>query len=240
MPMTWAKRRAIVIGLLILFVALILWAARKPAQLAANSVLLIDAERNSEEKRGPDFLGALTGIGAPVLHDYLDAIDSARTDSRVAGIVFRIAPLATGWGKLEKIRTHLIAFQSSGKPSICYLGYDGIGNPEYYLASACKEIWLVPSAPVSIRGMMAEAIFYRGTLDKLKIIPEFYHVAEYKTAYNMFTERKFTPAHREEVESVLRSIYSRYVRESAQARHMEPAKFEGLVKHGTRLTSGGS
>jgi protease-4 len=237
MPMTWAKRRAIVIGLLILFVALILWAARKPAQLAANSVLVIDAEGNIEEQRGPDFLGALTGIGAPVLHDYLDAIDSARTDSRVAGIVFRIAPLATGWGKLEEIRTHLIAFQSSGKPSICYLGYDGIGNPEYYLASACKEIWLVPSAPVSIRGMMAEAVFYRGTLDKLKIIPEFYHVAEYKTAYNMFTERKFTPAHREEVESVLRSIYNRYVRESAQARHMEPAKFEELVNHGPLLTS---
>jgi len=235
--MTWAKRRAIVIGLLILFVALILWAARKPAQLAANSVLVIDAEGNIEEQRGPDFLGALTGIGAPVLHDYLDAIDSARTDSRVAGIVFRIAPLATGWGKLEEIRTHLIAFQSSGKPSICYLGYDGIGNPEYYLASACKEIWLVPSAPVSIRGMMAEAVFYRGTLDKLKIIPEFYHVAEYKTAYNMFTERKFTPAHREEVESVLRSIYNRYVRESAQARHMERAKFEELVNHGPLLTS---
>jgi protease-4 len=237
MPMTWAKRRAIVIGLLILVVGLILWAARKPAQPAANSVLVIDAEGNIEEQRGPDFLGALTGIGAPVLHDYLDAIDSARTDSRVAGIVFRIAPLETGWGKLEEIRAHLIAFQTSGKPSICYLGYDGIGNPEYYLASACKEIWLVPSAPVSIRGMMAEAVFYRGTLDKLKIIPEFYHVAEYKTAYNMFTERKFTPAHREEVESVLRSIYSRYVRESAQARHMEPAKFEELVNHGPLLTS---
>ena len=56
--MTWAKRRAIVIGLLILFVALILWAARKPAQLAANSVLVIDAEGNIEEQRGPDFLGA--------------------------------------------------------------------------------------------------------------------------------------------------------------------------------------
>jgi protease IV len=237
MPMTWAKRRAIVIGLLILFVVVILWAARKPAQLATNSVLVIDAEGNIEEQRAPNLLGALTGIGAPVLYDYLDAIDSARTDSRVAGIVVRIAPLETGWGKLEEIRAHLIAFQGSGKPSICYLGYDGIGNPEYYLASACKEIWLVPSAPVSIRGMMAEAVFYRGTLDKLKIIPEFYHVAEYKTAYNMFTERKFTPAHREEVESVLRSIYNRYVRESAQARHMEPAKFEAIVNHGPLLTS---
>jgi protease-4 len=237
MPMTWGKRRAIVIGLLILAMAMFLWAAWKPVRLTTNSVLVIDAEGAIEEQRAPSFLGALTEIGRPVLHDYLDAIDSARTDSRVTGIVVRIAPLETGWGKLEEIRTHLISFQSSGKPSICYLGYDGIGNPEYYLASACKEIWLVPSAPVSIRGMIAEALFYRGTLDKLKIVPQFYHIAEYKTAFNMFTEKKFTPAHREEIESVLRSIYNQYVREAAQARHMAPAQFEALVNRGPLMTS---
>jgi protease-4 len=237
MPMTWAKRRAVVIGLLILSLVMFLWAAWKPVRITTNSVLVIDAEGEIAEQRSPSFLGALAEIGRPVLHDYLDAIDSARTDSRVTGIVVRIAPLETGWGKLEEIRTHLIAFQTSGKPSICYLGYDGIGNPEYYLASACKEVWLVPSAPVSIRGMMAEALFYRGTLDKLKIVPEFYHIAEYKTAYNMFSEKKFTPAHREEVESLLRSIYNRYVHEAAEARHMEPAKFEALVNQGPLMTS---
>ncbi|MGH9770724.1 MAG: signal peptide peptidase SppA, partial [Candidatus Acidiferrales bacterium] len=123
------------------------------------------------------------------------------------------------------------------KPSICYLGYDGVGNPEYYLATACQQIWLVPSNPVDIRGMMAEALFFRGTLDKLKVIPQFYHIAEYKTAYNMFTEKKFTPAHREEVESVLRSIYNQYVTDSAQARRMDRAKFEAIVDSGPLLSS---
>ena len=234
--MTWKKRRAIVIGVLILFLVLILWAARRPARLGTNAVLVIDAEGSIEEQRGSDLLGSLTG-GTPVLHDYIDAIDSARTDPRITGIVVRIAPLSTGWGKLEEVRTHLIAFQTSGKPSVCYLGYDGIGNAEYYLATACKEIWLVPTAPVSIHGMMAEAMFFRGTLDKLKIIPQFYHIAEYKTAYNMFTEKKFTPPHREEVESVLRSIYNQYIGDSARSRHIERDTFEALVNAGPILTS---
>ena len=233
--MTWAKRRTIVIGVLILFLVLIFWAAWRPARLGSHSVLVIDAEGAIEEQRGADFFGSLTG-GTPVLHDYLDAIDSARTDSRITGIVVRIAPLSTGWAKLEEIRAHLIAYQTSGKPSICYLGYDGIGNAEYYLASACKEIWLVPTAPVGIHGMMAEAMFFRGTLDKLKIVPQFYHIAEYKTAYNMFTEKKFTPPHREEVESVLRSIYNQYVGDAAQARRMERGEFEALVNAGPILT----
>jgi protease-4 len=235
--MTWGKRRAIVVGVLILFLVLIVWAASKPQRLTSNSVLVIDAEGTIEEQPPVSFFGNLTGNSVPVLHDYLDAIDSARTDSHISGIVVRIAPLSTGWGKLEEIRAHLLSFRASHKPSICYLGYDGIGNPEYYLASACEQVWLVPSNSVSIQGMMAEALFFRGTLDKLKIIPEFYHVAEFKTAYNMFTEKKFTPPHREEVESVLRSIYSQYITGAAAARGIDRAKFESFVNAGPLLAS---
>src|SRR5580704_2547229 len=190
--MTWGKRRAIIILALVLFFALAIWAVSKPARLESKSVLVIDAAGSIEEQRSSDIFTALSGNSVPVLHDYLDAIDSAATDSRITGLILRVGPLQTGWGKLEEIHSHLLHFRKSGKPSICYLGYDGIENPEYFLASACKEVWLVPTAPVSVRGMMAEAMFFRGTLDKLKIVPEFFHIAEFKTATNEFTEKKFT------------------------------------------------
>ncbi|MGA7626651.1 MAG: signal peptide peptidase SppA [Candidatus Acidiferrales bacterium] len=232
--MTWGKRRAIVIILVILFlVGLMIVSARPRAlRLPSNGVLVIDAIGQIEEQRAPDFLSAFTGSTVPVLHDFVDAIDTAAKDSHVIGLVVRIAPLETGWGKLEEIRAHLIRFRKSGKPSICYLGYDGIGNPEYYLASACQQVWLVPTAPVSIRGMMAQALFLRGTLDKLKIVPEFYHIAEYKTASNMFTEKKFTPAHKEEVEGLLHGIYDQYLSDASTARGMDRAQFEALVNRG--------
>jgi protease-4 len=230
--MTWGKRRALIIGVLILLFVLLVWAASKPARLMSNSVLVIDADGEINEQRQPDFFSAFGGLTVPVLHDFVDGIDAARTDARVVGLVVRIAPLQTGWGKLEEIRAHLLAFRKSGKPSICYLGYDGIGNAEYYLASACQQIWLVPTTPVNIRGMMAEALFVRGTLDKLKVVPEFYHIAEYKTAGNMYMQKKFTPAHREEVENLLHSIYSQYLTDASQGRGMERAEFESLVRRG--------
>jgi protease IV len=236
MTMTWGKRRALVIGILVLFFVLIIWAVSKPVRMMSNSVLVIDASGEIQEQRSLDIFSALNGTSVPILHDYVDAIDSARTDPRITGIVVRIAPLATGWGKLEEIRSHLLAYRKSGKPSICYLGYDGTGNAEYYLASACQQIWLVPTGPVSIHGMMAEALFLRGTLDKLKIVPEFYHIAEYKTAGNMYTEKKFTPAHHEEVESLLTSIYSQYVSETSQARNINPETFKALLAKGPLLT----
>jgi protease IV len=234
--MTWGKRRAIVIMIVVLFFIVLIWAASKPQRMMSNAVLVIDAEGEINEQRPFDLISALNGNTIPVLHDYLDAIDSAAHDPRVTGIVVRVAPLETGWAKLEEIHSRLIAFQKSGKPSICYLGYDGVGNPEYYLATGCSQIWLVPSAPVAIHGMMAEALFLRGTLDKLHVVPEYYHIAEYKTAGNTFTEKDFTPAHKEEVESLLHSVYTQYIAEAARARHTDAAKFEDLVKQGPLLT----
>jgi protease-4 len=236
--MTWEKKRALIIAAMAAIVVLILLVAIRPTHIAAfRSVLVIDAEGEIDEQRSSDILSAINGNSTPVLHDYLDAIDSARSDPRITGLVVRIGPLETGWAKLEEIRSHLIKFQTSGKPSICYLGYDGVENPEYFLASACGTVWLVPTAPVSIKGMMAEATFYRGALDKLKIVPEYYHIAEYKTAGNEFTEKKFTAAHREEVDSLLRSIYDQYVSETAEARHMNRANFEALVNSGPFLSA---
>jgi protease IV len=237
--MTWGKRRAIVIAVLLVGLILLMWAASKPTamRIPTNGVLVINASGEIEEQRAPDIFSALNGTTPVVLHDYLDAMDTAATDSHITGLVMRIGPLETGWAKLEELRTHLLNFRKSGKPSVCYLGYDGIQNPEYYLASACKEIWLVPTAPVNIRGMMAEAVFLRGTLDKLKIVPEFYHIAEFKTAGNTFTEKKFTPAHREEVEGLLHSIYNQYLDDASAGRGMERGQFEALVNRGPFASS---
>ena len=85
--------------------------------------------------------------------------------------------------------------------------------------------------------MMAQALFLRGTLDKLKIVPEYYHIAEYKTASNLFTEKKFTPAHKEEVEGLLHGIYDQYLTDASKGRGMDRAKFEALVNRGPLSSS---
>src|ERR1700722_1579148 len=229
--MTWGQRRALIILLLVLVVALVFWGLSSPVRISSHSVLVLDVSGEIEEQRGADVLAAFDGK-TPVLHDYLDAIDSARSDSKISGLVVKIGPLETGWGKLEEIRAHLVEFRSSGKPSICYLGGDGTGNLEYYLATGCKEVWMVPTAPLLVRGMMAQATFLRGTLDKLKIVPDYYHIAEYKTATNEMTEKKFTPAHREEVDSLLHGIYNQYLTDVSGARSLMRSDLETLVGQG--------
>jgi len=231
--MTWGTRRALIIILVVLFVVIFIGVAvSSPVRVRSNSVLVLNVDGEIEEQRPTDFFSAFDGDITPVQHDFTDALDTAKTDSRIKALVVKIGPLATGWAKLEEIRSHLVAFRESGKPSICYLGGDGGGNEEYYIASACSEVWVVPTSEIWIRGMMGEATFLRGALDKLKIIPDYYHIAEYKTASNQLTEKKFTPAHREEVEAIVRSIYDQYLTDAAAGRKMDRATFKQLVEKG--------
>jgi protease-4 len=233
--MTWGTRRAVIIIMVLLALVAFGFAMRSEERVPTNSVFLLDVDGTIDEQRPFSLSASLSGNSVPVMHDYVDSIDAAAQDSRVRGMVVRIGPLDTGWAKLEELRSHILAFRGSGKPSICYLGYDGIGNAEYHLASACDSVWMVPTAPLTVHGMLAEALFLRGTLDKLKIVPDFYHIAEYKTATNTFTEKKFTLAHREEVQSLLDSVYKQYTSEVAQDRRIEPAQYDALVREGPFL-----
>nr|MBC8359137.1 signal peptide peptidase SppA [Candidatus Aminicenantes bacterium] len=74
--------------------------------------------------------------------------------------------------------------------------------------------------------------FLKKTLDKLGIEAEIEHVEEYKTAFNMFTEKGFTPAHKEMIESIYGDIFSHYVKELAEARGKSEKEIRELIDHG--------
>jgi protease IV len=226
-------------GLLILLViglAVVMISMRISQRLPQDSVLLLELGGEIEEVRPPGVFGRAQGV--TVLHEVLDAIDTARNDSRIAGLVVKITPLATGRAKIQEIRNRLLEFRKSKKPSICYLHADAVDNAQYYLGSACEQVWVVPTAPFGITGMMAQSRFLRGTLDKLHINPDMYHIADYKTAMNMFTERKYTPPHREMAGWLLNSAYAQFLDDVSAARGMDRAQFEELVKAGPHPSQG--
>ena len=219
----------IVVILVVLGITIYLAAA---GRIASHSVLVIDLTGPIEELKPTGVLGTLFGGDIVVLHQVLDAVDAAKTDSRVDGLLVKIYNPEARWGKLQEIRQHLLDFRASGKPSICLLSGDINPNRDYYTATACEQVWLVPTAPLTVTGLMTQSVFYRGLFDKLKIVPEFYHIAEYKTFANQYMEKKYTPAHREMAESLLTSTYSQFVGDMAAARKLDRAKLEALVGQG--------
>ena len=99
----------------------------------------------------------------------------------------------------------LVDFKTSGKPVIAFLEAGGTGD--YYLATAASRIVLMPAGQLDLAGLASYELFFRGALDKIGVFPDLLHIGDYKSASNTFTERDFTPAHREMTASLNRDWY---------------------------------
>jgi protease-4 len=231
------RKKKIVFLLVALFFVAIAFLISLGGRVPPNSVLVLDLGGFIEDQQPPDPWARLTGPKVTVTHDVLNAIDEASRDPRIVGLVVKIMPSNAGWAKLEEIRARLQEFRQSNKPNICFLASDILTNREYFLATGCEKVWLVPTAAVGTTGMMASATFVRGTLDKLGVEANMFGTGEFKTYRNQFTERAFTPAHRAMTVSLVDSLYQRYVELAAKARKIEPAEFDKMLRAGPYLPS---
>jgi protease-4 len=169
------------------------------------------------------------------LRGFLDALDRAGGDPRVKGIYARFGGDTIGIAKGQEVRDAIRAFRAKGKFAIAFgdsFGEFGGGTRPYYIATAFDEIWLQPMGSVGLIGLRSETPFFRGTLDKLGIVPQFEHREEYKTAANSLTETGMTAPQREEVESLLGSVSEQVVRGIAEARGLKEDEVRSLIDRG--------
>src|SRR5581483_7638196 len=99
------------------------------------------------------------------------------------------------WAKLEEMRSDLEQFRKSGKPVFTYLHMPTAR--EYYLATASDKIYLGPSDVLMLKGMRAEMMYFKKTLDKLGVTVEVEHAGKYKDFGDMFTRSDMSPETRE-------------------------------------------
>lgn len=214
-------------GMLILYSA----AGRGPS-VASNSTLVLRIGGTLEEIEPGGVFGQFIE-GPPTVRSVVDALRKAKVDSRISSIVVEPTGGAALWGKVQEVRDAILDFRRSGKPAIAFLEYGG--EQEFYLATACDKVYLMPTASLDLTGMASYELFLRGTLDKIGAYPDAMHIGDYKTASNTFTEHTYTPAHREMAESLNTDLYEQLVRGIADGRHRSEAQVRELIDHGPYL-----
>ncbi len=155
----------------------------------------------------------------------------AAGDERVSGVYLEIYPLVWSWGQLEELRDHIRHFQESGKPVHALVTVDMMTDAEMYLASVADSVTLNPNAGLLVNGLMAEVTFFKRTLEKLGIQPQFIQFKEYKSP-ERFSREKMTPAIREMLQSVLQDLQQRFVQTVARDRGIDAARLRNLVNQG--------
>jgi protease-4 len=159
------------------------------------------------------------------------AFRSAAKDPQITSVFLSIHPLGMPWAQVEELRDFLKEFKKSGKKVIAHLQLDMAEEKELYLASLSDEIFLNPDAGLLINGLAAEVEFYKRTMDKLKVEPQFLQFKEFKSAES-YTREKMTPEFRSMLESILSDIQGRFIETVAKERRIDVQRLQELIKIG--------
>ncbi len=191
-------------------------------------VLELDLRAAPPETGGLDPLVIISGGGRPlVLREAISALHRAADDPRGAGLIARVQLPAAAAGPVQELREAVGAF-SVVKPSLAW-AETYPGTLSYYLASAFGEVWMQPSGTVGLIGFATNALFLRDALEKVGIEAQFIARGEYKSAANLFTQDRYTDAHREADTRLLESLRAQVWQAVADSRRISQDSLDALA-----------
>ena len=221
----------ILIALLVVAVVGIIYASRSMGRpdVADNSVLVLRLSGDLPDYVAEEPLVKAFGIRQKQsFSSLLTQLRKAKVDNRISAVMLDIDFPGIGWGKADEFRDAVKDFKASGKPVYAYME---IGtNREYYLATAADKIFVPPSGDIYINGFAAEAMFYKGSLDKLGIEAEVIQIGpKYKNAPDQYTKKEMGDGQREVLNAVLDEYFSRFTNAIAESRKKSVDDVKGLV-----------
>ncbi len=218
---------------IIIIVSLVTVAVRGKGRVPSRAVLELNLESGLVEDVPDDPMAKAMNANTPTVRDVVEALDRGGNDDRVAGVVARFGAAGVGLAQAQEVRDAIQRFRAKKKFAIAFAesfgGDGGPGTVPYYLATSFEQIYLQPSGDVQLTGVIMETPFIKGTLDKLGTKFRGDHRYEYKNAFNLLTETKFTAPHREATEKVMNSRYGQIVRGIAEGRHLSEDQVKALI-----------
>lgn len=164
------------------------------------------------------------------LEEWRDRLRLLAGDPRVRGVVLKIGDLRAGAAAVESLRAALEQFRASGKRLVAYAATADLRG--YWLASVAERIVAPAGAELALHGPRTEATFLRPALDRAGILPQFHHIAEYKTAAHRFLYPRMTEPQREMTQALVDGLYEEVVAAVARSRNLPPDQVRAAVDEG--------
>jgi len=191
--------------------------------LKPNSIYEIELKGNLVDRSQDDPFSAAfaeamgnkseTTIG---LDDLLANIQKAKNDANIVGIYLKGGSLSGGIASIKEIRKALIDFKKSGKFIVAYA--DNYSQRMYYLVSVADKILINPQGMLELKGLSAQTMFLKNTLDKLGIEMQIVKVGTFKSAVEPFVNTKMSDANKLQVTVFMNSIWNTILKEISVSR----------------------
>ena len=224
----WLLRTVLIVVALFMIVVVSEYISHR---VQPNSILTVELDGAVVERASTSVLGLLSK-NQTALNTLRNAIDQGAKDPKIVGLEIKVLNPEMELAQAQEIVGLIKSFKSHGKWTEAYLetaGESGLGNTPFIVASAADEVSLMPQGDLNLMGVQLRELFMRGTLDWMGITPNFASAGQYKSAANMFTNKDFTQAQKEEDEGLAGNLYDQIVAAMSTERKLSPDTIKSLI-----------
>jgi len=212
----------------IISIALLAESLGRPS-VPENSVLVLSVSGDLPDYIPEDPIAKALGMNkGQSFTALMTQLRKAKIDNRVQAVLLDISFPGIGWGKADELRDAVKDFKASGKPVYAFMQL-GM-NKEYYIATAADKIFVPPSGDLYVNGFAAEAMFYKGSLDKLGVEADVIQIGpKYKNAPDQYTKKEMGEGQREVMNAVLDEYWGRFTGGIAESRKKSVEDVQELI-----------
>ncbi len=213
------------LGLLLFFgiIGAIAGSSEKVTEIKPNSVYQLDLDGSLVDRSEDDpFSAALAEAFGQAeqkmigLDDVLANIEKAKNNEDIKGIYLKGGTLYGGFASIKEIRDALVDFKKTGKFIVAYA--DNYMQSNYYLATVADKILINPQGMLELKGLAADLVFYKNTLDKIGVEMQVVKVGTFKSAVEPYITTKMSDANREQVTVYMTSIWKTMLNQISDSR----------------------
>ena len=182
----------------------------------------------SEESFDPTTLRLSRTLGLP---EILVGLQEAAQDSKIKGVFLEMKSPTMGMATAKELRAALQEFQKSGKFVVAYLAGEQLGQLDYYVSSACKEIYGMQGSNLLWSGLHAESYFFKNLLDDLQVGVMVVRGKEndFKSAVEPFYRTEMSDSSRLQMQVLLNGLWTQVRNDIASSRKLDTLTIDSLV-----------
>lgn len=155
------------------------------------------------------------------------AIEVAKTDDRIDGLLLEMRDFDGGWANLTALHDKIVEFRATGKWVYAY--GDHFDEKSYYLATAASKIFMEPHGALEFNGLSLSEPFVKGLLDKLEVEARVFRVGKFKAAVEPLILDKMSPENRKQNEELLGDIWATVRKSVAENQKLEEKRVDEIA-----------
>jgi protease IV len=168
---------------------------------------------------------------ATSLSGLIVTLNKAAKDETLAGLFVDLSAFSLTLNQAQELGELFSNVRKSGKRIAVYSS--DFDTATYVLASFADTVIMPENGNVLVPGVGLQMIFFKGTLDKLHLQPDFVQVGKFKGAEEPFMRTTPSPEYKEQIEKLVDGMYTQIVGTVATNRpNMTEADVKKVIDEG--------